>query len=355
MAGSEERIDLVSVSGEDQDDPNTQCMICLGVMENPFVTLCCGKSFCEACIKRQKEEWNKCPNCNTTSLEIQLNRDLKAVIDAQRVYCFHQPDGCEWVGERGDHSQHLMSCDWHMGDCKYGCGHSCLGKDMEKHYAEKYKDHTRRQEEHLKRLEAEDRSKTLLINSLTAEVETLRRERVVWIYGLIILSVLLAVYIHTQNQQTEVSMSPVAKIESVSPVAKIGSVPPVNVLNHSDFKFFSAFITRTDLTLTISFSAVFFSADLDWVSSLVCSNCLIRSFNTSVIVRVQDTTTTYYDQRVNVTFTPTDVENRYFSESKKLIDVRKFNSEKLEAGIIDIEITSFTLQWWKNGITLRLR
>ena len=204
----------------------------------------------------------------------------------------------------------------------------CLGKDMEKHYAEEYNDHTRRQEEHIKRLEAEGRSKTLLIDSLTAEVEALRRERGperVWLYGLIYGLIISVAYIHTQNQQTQNQQTEV----SMSPVVKIGSVPPIKVLNHSDFKIFSAFISRTDLTLIISFSAV--------------TNWLNGPFYTSVIVRVQDPTTTY-DQRVNVTFTPTDVENRYFSESKELIDVRKFNSAKLQAGIINIEITSPKLQ-----------
>ena len=132
MADSEEGMELICVSPEDQNDPNTKCMIHLGVMENPYIALCvkeCNKSCCEVCIKKHKEQCNRCPNCNTPEslLNIHFNGSLKAKIDAQLVYCFHQPDGCKWEGERGDHQQHLMSCDWHERDCKYGCGHRYLG------------------------------------------------------------------------------------------------------------------------------------------------------------------------------------------------------------------------------------
>ena len=53
---------------EDQDDPNTQCMICLGVMVNPFDKSCCEE--------KHKEECNSCLNCNTPEslLDIHLNR-----------------------------------------------------------------------------------------------------------------------------------------------------------------------------------------------------------------------------------------------------------------------------------------
>ena len=377
MADSEERMELICVSPEDQNDCNTKCMICHGVMENPYMALCvkkCNKSCCEVCIKKHKEHCNRCPNCNTPEslLDIHFNGSLKAKIDAQRVYCFHQPDGCEWVGERGDHQQHLnKSYDWHMIDCKFGCGHRCLGKDMEKHYAEKYRIHTHRQEVRNKRLEAELRSSAAEVQSLTAEVQSLTAEvqslttevqssaesldfevrsntlltnslrakvkmlqRVIHVL-LIAISVLLGVvYICTPNQPTEVPIPAVKPISAAMTQAvwiRSENEWQIDIPDNSHFKRFSANITRLESKFNISFSA-----EPNFIND--------KGFKASVIVQVLDPATTHdhHVRRVDVTFTPTDNKNIFISESQALIDLNegrnwKFYSGKLKVKIINIE------------------
>ena len=52
-------------------DPPTEeyyCPICLGILQEPYLTACCGNHFCEACIKKVKEGASKCPLCKETPL-----------------------------------------------------------------------------------------------------------------------------------------------------------------------------------------------------------------------------------------------------------------------------------------------
>ena len=44
------------------------CPICLGILQEPYLTACCGNHFCEACIEKVKEGANKCPLCQETPL-----------------------------------------------------------------------------------------------------------------------------------------------------------------------------------------------------------------------------------------------------------------------------------------------
>ena len=40
------------------------CPVCFQIMQDPFLTACCGNHFCQVCMESTKEKNNRCPFCN---------------------------------------------------------------------------------------------------------------------------------------------------------------------------------------------------------------------------------------------------------------------------------------------------
>lgn len=58
------------------------------------------------------------------------------MIDAQQVYCSYKSDGCGWIGERGQHEEHLkQSCEFCLIECEYGCSQKYVRLDTHSHFA----------------------------------------------------------------------------------------------------------------------------------------------------------------------------------------------------------------------------
>ena len=89
------------------------CGLCLSKLRDPQQVTCCGKSFCDLCIKRIVELGKRCPACNYspfTPSTIFPNKGLKQSLMQLHVYCTHHRGdgcGCEWTGELGQLDQHL--------------------------------------------------------------------------------------------------------------------------------------------------------------------------------------------------------------------------------------------------------
>ena len=87
----------------------SDCPICLQILREPHLIICCGHSFCAACIGRVEMDGKPCPLCQTPSFTHVSNLGLKRGLNDFHVYCPHRLRGCEWVGELGKVDKHLNS------------------------------------------------------------------------------------------------------------------------------------------------------------------------------------------------------------------------------------------------------
>ena len=85
----------------------TECLICLLILREPYQVICCGKSFCRSCIERVKSLNNPCPHCNETNFTDFPNKGHQQLIYQLKVRCTHQKEGCKWTGELGALDNHL--------------------------------------------------------------------------------------------------------------------------------------------------------------------------------------------------------------------------------------------------------
>ena len=102
------------------DSPTDEfnCPICLGILQEPYLTACCGNHFCEACIEKVKEGANKCPLCQETPLNGIINKGLRRKLNELKVYCMHKETGCKWIGDLGKLEQHL-AIGKNDGECQF--------------------------------------------------------------------------------------------------------------------------------------------------------------------------------------------------------------------------------------------
>ena len=84
----------------------TDCPICLLVLQEPHQVTCCGYSFCRGCIQRVRDAQNACPTCGE-EIASYPNIGLKRTLHALMVRCSHRGLGCEWEGELGESDRHL--------------------------------------------------------------------------------------------------------------------------------------------------------------------------------------------------------------------------------------------------------
>ena len=85
------------------------CAICLLKLRDPQQVSCCGKNFCDSCIKRVQLQGQSCPTCKSPFTTFP-NKGLKQSLNQLHVYCTHDRDGCEWTGELGLLDKHLIRC-----------------------------------------------------------------------------------------------------------------------------------------------------------------------------------------------------------------------------------------------------
>ena len=85
----------------------TECPICSLILRDPYLTNCCGTSFCRTCSERLDVKHKPCPTCREDNFEVFPNKGLKRSLNQLHVLCTHSKDGCEWRGELGELDRHL--------------------------------------------------------------------------------------------------------------------------------------------------------------------------------------------------------------------------------------------------------
>ena len=119
------------------------CAVCLMTLREPYITSCCGYSFCRLCIQRVQSSTLPCPLCNETNFSIFPNKGLQRSLREFRVYCTFRKYGCEWSGKLGELEQHLNSkatpetrvngCLYVELDCVNSCGTTVQRKNLLEH------------------------------------------------------------------------------------------------------------------------------------------------------------------------------------------------------------------------------
>ena len=137
----------------------TECPVCHGIFREPQQLTCCGKVYCETCIKKALEENNSCPSCRAPRPDLWPDKRLKQSLSGCRVYCCHRGklaplvegcrrrwkgrlEGCQWMGELGELDKHLnlkpspgnqlYGCEYANIECKF-CSERFQRKEIDSH------------------------------------------------------------------------------------------------------------------------------------------------------------------------------------------------------------------------------
>lgn len=92
---------------EDSQEGRYDCPVCLQILRDPYMSLCCRNNFCHACFTKLRNAGDPCPLCRNSEFRTNRNTLLCLTVDHLQVYCAHKAKGCQWVGDFGDYEVHL--------------------------------------------------------------------------------------------------------------------------------------------------------------------------------------------------------------------------------------------------------
>ena len=106
-----------------------ECPICLLIVREPHIVVCCGNQFCRPCIDRIRQDGKPCPLCNEPNFTAFIHKGVMREVNALPVRCSKKHMGCQWVGELGQLEQHLTpgkqgraGCSYVEVECRHQCG-----------------------------------------------------------------------------------------------------------------------------------------------------------------------------------------------------------------------------------------
>lgn len=112
------------------------CLICRYVAREPQQLTCCGRIFCEGCLKKHRSTSPKCPNCSrmiSNFPDSRSERQIKSLI----VLCNSKRLGCQWKGELRHLPTHEKECQLSIVECPNKCSEVVCRKDLETHVTSK--------------------------------------------------------------------------------------------------------------------------------------------------------------------------------------------------------------------------
>jgi len=96
------------------------CNICSQLSGSPYLSGCCGSTFCKACLEKVPKI---CPICNETDFTTIRNLEAERAISVLRINCTNKEHGCDWVGEIKEYeSSHVDLCAFENVECPNSCG-----------------------------------------------------------------------------------------------------------------------------------------------------------------------------------------------------------------------------------------
>ena len=113
----------------------TECPVCLLIIQDPHQVTCCGKRFCLSCFQQIKNDSKPCPACDKDEFSGFPDKKLKQTLSSFKVRCSHKRDGCEWTGELGQLDTHLSKdvCGSFPVYCPNECGLELPHQDTDSH------------------------------------------------------------------------------------------------------------------------------------------------------------------------------------------------------------------------------
>ena len=100
------------------------CTVCFSPSNEPYLSECCGHTFCKSCLEGSKKFSNICPVCRSEDFKAIFNKQADRVIRSLHVFCTNKEQGCEWQCEVNDITSHLGNCLFQIIHCPNDYGES---------------------------------------------------------------------------------------------------------------------------------------------------------------------------------------------------------------------------------------
>ncbi|XP_065887836.1 TNF receptor-associated factor 4-like [Dysidea avara] len=104
------------------------CKICQSPSREPYLSLCCGHTFCKSCLdgaKKVTATTDACPICRNEEFVTVPNKQVDRAVKDLQVFCTNKEKGCEWQGELNgiiDHLEKSNGCLFEEVMCSNDCG-----------------------------------------------------------------------------------------------------------------------------------------------------------------------------------------------------------------------------------------
>ena len=119
------------------------CKICHLPSREPYLSVCCGHTFCKTCLDDAKqavlvdeEVKNSCPMCRKQDFTTFPNKQNERAVKSLHVFCTNKDKGCDWQGELNNIVGHLANsdgCPLEEVTCINECGLSLQRQNLSKH------------------------------------------------------------------------------------------------------------------------------------------------------------------------------------------------------------------------------
>ncbi|XP_065916908.1 paramyosin-like [Dysidea avara] len=104
------------------------CNICHYPSRDPYLSGCCGHTFCKSCLEGAKKATtisDACPICRDEEFATMPNKQADRTVRSLHVFCTNKEKGCEWQGEVNNIVSHVTNsdgCQFEDVICSNGCG-----------------------------------------------------------------------------------------------------------------------------------------------------------------------------------------------------------------------------------------
>ena len=88
------------------------CKICQYPSVEPYLSVCCGHTFCRTCLEAAKQismVTNTCPLCREKDFTAVPNKQNERAVNSLHVFCTNKHKGCDWQGELNNITRHLSN------------------------------------------------------------------------------------------------------------------------------------------------------------------------------------------------------------------------------------------------------
>ena len=110
------------------------CPVTLEVLQEPYLTVCCGNHLSQEAAKQLHQGQKPCPLCKQ-QLHAVPDKFFKRKVKELKVRCQKSNAGCGWVGNLGSLDQHLRECGYVRVVCPNMCGGRVLRRHSQNHQA----------------------------------------------------------------------------------------------------------------------------------------------------------------------------------------------------------------------------